>query len=94
MLHEPTIRAPGCYHTPQWITLRFERGARYYRLHLEQDLWGSWCLTRVNGMRRGGRARTLTTWPGSLDAGLNALTAAAATRRRAGYRLVRPGSAP
>jgi hypothetical protein len=24
-----------------WLSLRFERGARYYQLHLEQDLWGA-----------------------------------------------------
>jgi hypothetical protein len=23
-----------------WLSLRFERGTRYYQLHLEQDLWG------------------------------------------------------
>jgi len=76
------------YQTVQWITLSYERGARYYRLHLEQDLWGSWCLTRVNGRRRDGRGRSLTTWPGSLAAGLAALLAAAQSRRRAGYRLL------
>jgi hypothetical protein len=72
----------------QWITLRYERGARYYRLHLEQDLWGTWCLTRVSGRRRDGRGGWLTTWPGSLGAALGALLAAAQSRRRAGYRLV------
>jgi hypothetical protein len=34
-----------------WLSLRFERGTRYYQLHLEQDLWGAWILTRVNGQR-------------------------------------------
>lgn len=40
------------YQTIQWVTLRYERGTRHYRLHLEQDLWGTWCLTRVNGRRK------------------------------------------
>jgi hypothetical protein len=76
------------YQTFQWVTLRYERGGRYYRLHLEQDLWGTWCLTRVNGRRKEGRGRSLTTWPGSLGVGLRALLAAAQSRRQAGYRLV------
>jgi hypothetical protein len=44
-----------------WITLRWVRGTRYYRVHLEQDLWRGWVLTKVHG-RRGtalGRAHTL-----------------------------------
>ena len=77
------------YDTVEWISLRFVRGAHYFRLHLEQDLWGAWCLTRVHGRHPAGRGRTLTTWPGSLAAALAALTAAARSRREQGYRLVR-----
>jgi hypothetical protein len=25
--------------TASWITLRWTRGTRYFRVHLEQDLW-------------------------------------------------------
>ena len=37
--------------TTSWMTLRWVRGTRYYRVHLEQDLWNGWLLTRVNGRR-------------------------------------------
>ena len=30
---------------------RWERETRYYELHLRQDLWGDWLLTRVWGRR-------------------------------------------
>jgi hypothetical protein len=29
----------------QWLTLRWTRGTRYYRAHLEQDLWCGWVIT-------------------------------------------------
>jgi len=73
--------------TPQWITFRFERGTHYYSLHLQQDLWGAWCLTRVNGRKNSRRCRSLTTWPGSLRAGIDALAAAVRQRRLRGYRM-------
>jgi hypothetical protein len=74
--------------TSSWVTLRFVRGSRYYRLHLEQDLWGAWCLTRVNGGRRGRAGQWLTTWPGSYDQGLARMADAAAQRRKSEYQLV------
>ncbi len=40
--------------TASWITLRWTRGTRYFRVHLEQDLWHRWLLTQVNG-RSGSR---------------------------------------
>ena len=70
-----------------WLSLRFERGTRYYQLHLEQDLWGSWILTRVNGRRNSRLGRALMTWPGSFEAGLSALAEAAKRRRQRGYAL-------
>jgi len=68
-----------------WITLRWTRGTRYYRVHLEQDLWSSWLLTHVNG-RIGtplGRARALPS--PSLEAALLTLAAVAKRRRQRGY---------
>jgi predicted DNA-binding WGR domain protein len=70
------------------MTWRFERGTRYYRLHLEQDLWGAWCLTRVHGRRGSRLGRTITTCAGTLTDALAALAARAARRRRRGYRLI------
>jgi len=75
--------------TSLWITLRFERGTHYFRLHLEQDLWGAWCLTRVKGRRGARPGRWLTTWPGSYDQGLARMADAARHRRTRDYRLVR-----
>jgi len=37
--------------TASWITLCWTRGTRYYRVHLEQDLWAWWLLTQVHGRR-------------------------------------------
>jgi hypothetical protein len=47
------------FDTSSWTTLRWTRGTRYYRVHLEQDLWSSWVITSVNGRSgtRLGRAR-------------------------------------
>ena len=67
------------------ITLRWTRGTRYYRVHLEQDLWDAWLLTQVNG-RIGtplGRARALPL--PSLEAALLTMAAVAKRRRQRGY---------
>ena len=32
-----------------WLASRWERDTRYYELHLRQDLFGDWVLTRVWG---------------------------------------------
>jgi hypothetical protein len=42
-----------------WIILRWTRGTRYFRVHLE--LWSVWLLTKVNGRigTRLGRERAL-----------------------------------
>lgn len=76
--------------TRAWITLRWTRGTRYYRVHLEQDLWTAWTITRVNG-RIGtplGRARILV--QPSIDVALLALAGIARRRRRRGYELQYP----
>jgi hypothetical protein len=74
-----------------WFSLRFERGTRYYQLHLEQDLWGAWILTRVNGRRNSRLGRALMTWPDSFEAGLLALAETAKRRRLRGYTLTANG---
>jgi hypothetical protein len=73
--------------TRAWITLRWTRGSRYYRAHLEQDLWTAWTVTQVNG-RIGtslGRARHFA--QPSIEAALLALADIAQRRRRRGYEL-------
>jgi hypothetical protein len=69
------------------ITLRWTRGTRYFRVHLEQDLWNGWLLTQVNGRTgtRLGRARA--TPSASIEAALLTLAAIAKRRRQRGYEL-------
>jgi hypothetical protein len=46
--------------TSSWMTLRWVRGTRDYRVHLEQDLWNEWLVTQVYGRigsRLGSRPR-------------------------------------
>jgi hypothetical protein len=33
----------------KWLHERWEKGTRYYEIHLHQDLWGDWVLTQVWG---------------------------------------------
>lgn len=73
-----------------WLALRFTRESRYYALHLEQDLWGEWILTRVNGRRGTRLGRAMMHWPGSFETGLAALSEASRRRRKRGYTLSSP----
>jgi hypothetical protein len=82
---------PDLINVSTWLSLRFERGTRYYQLHLEQDLCGSWILTRVNGRRNSRLGRALMTWPHSFDSGLSALAESAKRRRLRGYTLAANG---
>jgi hypothetical protein len=70
-----------------WITLRWTRGSRYYRVHLEQDLWRNWLLTKVNGRvgTRLGRFRSHEV--PSIETALLELAAIAKRRRQRGYEL-------
>jgi predicted DNA-binding WGR domain protein len=72
---------------PSWITLRWTRGTRYYRAHLEQDLWHGWLLTLVHGRigTRLGRARASSSL--SLETALTELAAITKRRRQRGYQL-------
>ncbi len=84
-MNHPSGTAKG--DTSTWLTLRWTRGTRYYRVHLEQDLWSSWLLTLVNG-RIGtplGRARALPS--PTLEAALLTLAAVAKRRAERGYDL-------
>ena len=73
--------------TRSWITLRWTRGTRYYRAHLEQDLWSHWLLTQVNGRigTRLGRARAKPA--PTIEYALLELAAIAKRRRQRGYEL-------
>jgi hypothetical protein len=82
---------PDSINVSTWLSLRFERDTRYYHLHLEQDLWGAWILTRVNGRRNSRLGRALMTRPGSFKSGLLALAESNKRRRPRGYALVANG---
>ncbi len=73
--------------TAAWITLRWTRGTRCYRVHLKQNLWSHWLLTSVNG-RIGtylGRARAKTA--PSIEVALLDLATIARRRRQRGSEL-------
>ena len=77
------------FDTSSWVSLRWERGTRYYSTHLQQDLWGHWTLTRVAGRKGASRGRYITSWVASLEEGLITMGAIAKRRRECGYRLLR-----
>jgi hypothetical protein len=71
--------------TASWITLRWVRGTRYYRVHLEQDLWSAWLLTKVYGRRNSALGRTRAIPAPSIEVALLELAAIATRRRKRGY---------
>ena len=82
----PRSLPPTAIDTASWITLRWTRGTRYFRVHLEQDLWSDWVLTKVNG-RIGTRLGCIrTVGAPCLEAALFALAAITKRRRQRGYR--------
>jgi hypothetical protein len=87
MNHSKHAEFSASIDTASWITLRWVRGTRYYRVHLEQDLWLGWLLTQVNGRigTRLGRARSKPT--PSMESALLDLAAIATRRRKRGYEL-------
>ncbi len=86
MRDRPTS-AHAAFTIDSWITLRWVRGTRYYRVHLEQDLWRNWLLTKVNGRigTRLGRARSHQS--PSIEVALLELATIAKRRRQRGYEL-------
>jgi hypothetical protein len=74
--------------TTSWMTLRWVRGTRYYRVHLEQDLWNGWLLTRVNGRRDSSLGRIRSVPSPNIETALLDLAAIAKRRRLRGYELM------
>ena len=68
-----------------WITLRWTRGTRYYRVHLGY-FWTGWLFTQVHGRigSRLGRARSFE--HPSIEEALFNLAEIAKRRRQRGYR--------
>jgi hypothetical protein len=77
------------FDTSSWITLHWTRGTRYYRVHLEQDLWSSWLVTSVNGRSSTPLGRARSRPAATIDAALLELAHIANRRRQRGYELMR-----
>ncbi len=65
--------------------LRWERGTRYYEVHLARDLFGDWVLTRVWGQRNSPLGKVLHTPCISHDDARISLSKIATRRRAHGY---------
>lgn len=74
--------------TASWLTLRWTRGTRYFRVHLEQDLWHRWLLTQVNGRSGSRLGRHRATPAASIEDAFIQLAAIAKRRRLRGYHLM------
>jgi hypothetical protein len=74
--------------TASWISLRWTRGTRYFRVHLEQDLWHGWLVTQINGRSdsRLGHHRAMPA--ASIEDAFIQLAAVAKRRRQRGYQLM------
>lgn len=76
---------PSSIDTASWITLRWTRGTRYFRVHLEQDLWNGWTLTKVNGRIGTSLGCVRVAEAPSIEAALLSLATIAKRRRQRGY---------
>lgn len=85
----PVPRSPAGFDSMAWITLRWTRGTRYYRVHLEQDLWAGWLITQVNGRRGSPLGQARAKLAPSIEAALLELAHLAKRRRQRGYELTR-----
>ncbi|MGX2039359.1 WGR domain-containing protein [Methylocaldum sp. MU1018] len=67
------------------VRLRWEKELRYYEIHLQQDLWGDWVLTRIWG-RRGSPMGQIRRMPcHSYEDAVAKLTDIRSRRKRRGY---------
>ncbi len=89
MTAQPVTRSLPGIDTMSWIVLRWTRGTRYYRVHLEQDLWAGWIITQVNGRRGSALGRARAKPAPSIEAALLELAHLAKRRRRRGYEFTR-----
>jgi hypothetical protein len=88
MNHIKRIEFSASIDMASWITLRWVRGTRYYRVDLEQDLWRARLLTQVNG-RRGTRLGRGCSKPApSIENALLGLAAIAKRRHPRGYKII------
>ena len=83
-----TARPPqNTLDTDAWITLCWIRDTRYYRAHLEQDLWSGWVITPVNGRVNSPLGRVRSVPVPTIESALAELAAIAKRRRQRDYTL-------
>jgi hypothetical protein len=71
----------------EWLSLRWERGTRYYEVYLHQDLWGDWVLTRVWGRQGTALGRVVHNPCASYKDGCERLAVVQARRKSRGYKI-------
>ncbi len=74
--------------TEHWIRVRWESRTRYYEVHLHQDLWGQWILTRTWGGKGSQRGRIRHQPCSSRQEGERQLESIGRRRERHGYKRV------
>jgi hypothetical protein len=89
MTAPPVTQSSPVINTMSWISLRWTRGTRYYRVHLEQDLWAGWLITKVHGRRGSPLGRARFRPAPSIKAALLELAHIAKRRQLRGYELTR-----
>jgi len=72
----------------EWLSLRWEKGSRYYEVRLHQDLWGDWVLTQVWGRRDTALGRVVHTPCTSYEEGYERLAAVRVRRESRGYKVL------
>ena len=71
--------------TAHWITLRWQKGRRYYVAELTQDLFGAWLLKRTWGSIDTHRGQTKTLYADNYDHALKLLRNLEKRRKARGY---------
>ena len=76
----------------EWLQHRWEKitdkGIRFYEVHLQQDLWDGWVLTRVWGRRGSELGRVLDQHCESYKDGIEKLDNVSKRREQRGYVLL------
>lgn len=70
------------------LHLRWEKASRYYQVILQKDLLGSWCLTRVWGLRNSPLGQVKHLPLASYQEGIDKVSEIEKTRLKCDYRPV------
>ena len=78
--------------TQAWLSLRWEKGSRYYRVLLQPDLWHQWVVIRSGGWKNTALGRVVPLPVASYEEGLASIEQMGRVRQRRGYTLVNVGA--